>query len=258
MRLPTTQTSFQRARRTAQRAPGRPPQRSQLLDRPEIWEGLERAVRPHAALLDDRQRADVDETLRADLVSEYDARFLVAHLQRLPIDFSAPFQAALASWNTDEELHCRGFAHVVAAVHERRSCDVLDELQAREQAVDFEPLAELFEDEFSIACLFAYDEIATVRAYRANAPHYELLGGELVRFTRQVTADEGAHCGNFLDVVRREHGHRRHDVERVVERIRGTEGLEYRNTFVLDHDDNVWSEAIFDDAARLVLRHAAR
>jgi hypothetical protein len=215
-------------------------------------------MEPHLARLTGEQRAALDTTLRADLVSEFDARYLAAHLDGLGLDFTPTFRKALASWSRDESLHCLGFSYAYAALHGREQSTVLEELDARAAEVDFGPLAHLFQDEFSIACLIAYDEIATVSAYRANAPQYAWLGPEFTAFTRQVTGDEGQHCGSFLHVLKTEHAHRLAEVDSAVDRIHGAEGIQYRNTFVLDHDDDVWSHGIFDEAARLVRRHLAR
>ena len=56
---------------------------------------------------------------------------------------------------------------------------------------DFGPIAHLFRDEFTILCLGAYDELATVRAYRANLPKYEKLGPE---FRERSDEIEAARC----------------------------------------------------------------
>jgi len=236
----------------------RPPRPSALSTDPACWSELVRSLQPYLARLTGDERAALDETLRADLVSEYDARYLAVYLADLRLDFTPAFRAALASWQRDEELHCLGFSHVYAALHGRSQDAVLGALETRAADVDFAPLAHLFEDEFSIACLLAYDEIATVSAYRANTPRYTWLGPEFTAFARQVTVDEGEHSGSFLRVVKREHRHRLPEVARVVERIRSVEGVPYRNTFVLDHDDGVWSDRVFDEAARLVHRHLMR
>ena len=43
----------------------------------------------------------------------------------------------------------------------------------------------------------------------------------------------------------------------VLERIRGSEGQPYRGTFVLDHDEDLYTDKVFDDAERILLRSLA-
>lgn len=230
------------------------PPRSALLGTPSPWTALSRSVAEHAARLGQREHAILEPILWADLVSEYDARFLGEYLRRVERPFSPGFRLRVQSWEADEALHCEGFRSIWRAFAGTPRAELEERLAARATAVDFAPLAELFEDEFAIACLFAYDELATVRAYRLNLARYAWLGPELLAFVRVVTADEGRHYRSFVDLLRGEHAHRRGDVARVVERIRGTEGVPYANTFVLDHDDEVWEESVFDDAARILRR----
>ena len=197
--------------------------------------------------------------LWADLSSEYDARFLEAYLADGALPLGALFRSTLARWARDEAEHQVGFELVYQATF----CEPQGELEARlatrRAGVDFAPLEHLLVDEFHLTCLLAYDELATVRAYRANLPRYALLGPEVLRFVQSVTADEGKHYAAFLHVARTEHPQRLAEGAEIVTRIRGTEGLAYANTFLLDHDDAdpVWSDAIFDDAARILTRALA-
>ena len=231
------------------------PLASLIRDDPESWAALRAGVAARAAEMGGTEREELAALLYPDLFSEYDARFLSAFVRSLDCRLSPHFCACEHVWNRDEELHYTGFrvAYGVLTVQSEESIDA--RMAARASDVRFEPLRALFEDEFHIACLVAYDELATVRAYRANAPTYERLGPEMVAFVKRVTADEGRHYRNFFRLIRDRHAHRLDELGDVLERIRAHEGIPYGNTFVLDHDDDVWSDEIFDDAMETLRRH---
>ena len=224
-------------------------------DDARTWACLDRSVRRRTASMSEDERAWFHELLYPDLFSEYDARFLSAYVRTLPIELSAEFRECERAWGSDEALHYKGFRVAYGAVFDRNGDDLDAEMATRESGADFEALADLFEDEFSIACLLAYDELATVRAYRANREGYARLGPEMKELVRQVTADEGRHYRNFFNLVRTKHSDRLGDVDATIARIRDREGVSYRNTFVLDHDDDVWSEELFDESAAVLRRH---
>lgn len=216
------------------------------------WRGVPESARQHLERLPARSRAEVRGVLREDLTSEYDARFLSAHLRSLPFPLTPAFRRAEAVWAVDEERHYRACRAVV------EHCFDFDPAILTERRPDFGPLAHLFEDEFSILCLAAYDELATVRAYRANLPRYALLGPALVRWVRGVIADEAWHYARFLEVAVTEHRHRLAGSRAVVQRIRASERVPYAATFVLDHDDPVFTEEMFDGAAAVLCRQLER
>ena len=112
----------------------------------------------------------------------------------------------------------------------------------------------LFGGEFEICCLLAYDELATVRGYHVNLDLYDRLGPEFGSFVRGVIADEGRHWGAFMELLRTSHRDRLGEAPDVIARIRAAEGTPYRATFVLDHDEALYTDEIFDDAARVLLR----
>jgi len=220
----------------------------------EFGPKLVRSVRAAAARLTPGQLKSLQEVLWADLFSEYDARHLSEFVRSLKAPFGAHFWACETRWAKDEELHYLGFRTIYGAAFARSPESLEIELAARAAQVDFGPIADLFEDEFAAACLLAYDELATVRAYRASYDSYALLGPEMMSFIRKVTADEGRHFRNFMKLLREEHSGRLDELPRIIKRIRSREGQPYGNTFVLDHDDGVWNDAIFDDAAAVLLR----
>lgn len=219
-----------------------------LLGSAQDFEGLGESVRPNVAALEEEERAGLERLIYPDVFSEYDARHLSAHVRTLDVHLGEHFWACEEHWADDEELHYLGFRSIYAPLSGRTQADIRDEMNARRSS--FAPIAHLFADEFRIACLMAYDELATVRAYRSGHRRYARLGPEVLAFVQLVTADEGRHYRNFVKLLRQEHAHRLHEVGDVIAEIRATEGTSYGNTFVLDHDDDVWSESIFDDAAR--------
>ena len=192
-------------------------------------------------------------TLWDDVTSEYDARLLSRHLGRLDLDLSPAFRAAERLWARDEASHSEGFLALYEALFDPGSRRAR-QLEARR--ADFRPLSHLFEDEFSILVLLAYDELATVRAFTANLPLYDGLGRAAGRFVRRVIADEAWHYSKFLAVAREGHAHRLPEAAGHVERVRAAEGGPYLNTFVLDHEgDGVWNDEIYDRAAEVLLGH---
>ncbi len=221
----------------------------------EAWQALECDVGLHAARLSKPDREALEEVLFLDLSSEFDARFYSIHVRQLGIELSSAFLNFEPEWARDEAKHMDGFRRTLKAGFgwsEQR----MAELNGRRS--NFEPLAHLFRDEFAILCLSAYDELATVRAYLGNMHHYRKLGPAFLRFLRSVIADEGWHYSRFLDVIRKQHAHRLGEARSMVQEIRSAEGTPYASTFVLDHDDDVWSDAIFDEAEQVLLRALER
>lgn len=196
----------------------------------------------------------IEEILFEDVASEYDARFLAAHLRGLACEFSPEFRSAVADWERDEELHYRAVLQVYLRDFDPARA-VFERLAGRRP--DFAPLGGLFTDEFSIAVLFAYDELCTVQAYTKNLPHYDAHDPELGERIRGIISDEGRHYAAFLRVARRRRRGAR-ELAAVLARIRDTAGTPYAATFVLDHDDReLFDEAVHERAVR-VLRRALR
>lgn len=218
-------------------------------------QAVRRAMAPFAAALSPEDRATVADVLLWDLLSEYDARFFSDYLPTLGIEFSEQFLQVERAWASDEERHYVFFHEAYDEVH-GLTRELLAELEARR--ADFGPIAHLFEDEFSIACLGAYDELATVRAFRKNLPNYDKLGPEFGDLIRKIIADEARHYHRFLRVLQTEHAHRAGEAPHVIARIRATEGTAYANTFVLDHDDPIFTDDIYDEAEAILLRHVQR
>lgn len=222
---------------------------------PEAAPGIEEIAveaRRRLAGLAPEVRQQLEASLRDDMVTEYDARFLVEYLESLDVPLSAGFEACLSAWYQDEVRHFSSFRCIV------ETClgDAAPELEARRP--DFSGVRHLFQGEFEILCLLAYDELATLRGYRGNLPLYDLLGDALGAFVRRVIGDEAGHYAGFRALLIEKHGDRLHEVEDVVRSIRATEGTPYKATFVLDHDDPVYGDHIFDEAARVLVTQMRR
>lgn len=199
--------------------------------------------------------AKLREELLHDAVTEYDGRLLTAHVDALPFELTPAARAAFDVWDRDERRHHDGFRLALTALFD----DIEPELaRCAGRRADFEPLAEFFEDEFTLMLLGAYDELCTVRGYRKNLPLYDTLGPAFGRYVRHVIADEAWHYSLFLDVLRREHAHRRADAPAWLTRLRAAEAIPYSATFVFDHDDKeLYSDDIGAAAQRILLRQFA-
>lgn len=215
---------------------------------------IKASVAEHAGTLPAELADDLRHCLWEDVASEYDARFLGDRLAGLGFEFSAGFRAAVETWERDELGHhfCSRTAWIAAFGRER----ALD-LRLAARRPDFAPLAAFFEDEFTILCLLAYDELATVRAYRANLPLYEPLGRPFMALMHRIMADEARHYASFLSLARSEHPERAVDAGRVISSLRAV-GVPYAATFVLDHDDPIFTSDLLDETARILRVHLAR
>ncbi len=216
------------------------------------WDGLEQAVEVHFRGLDGATRARLRELLWVDLSSEYDARFLSDYVHGLGLPLSRAFLDMERAWAAEEDLHYR----VARRVRERLFGWTEGERRAfEERRPDFGALAHLFADEFAITCLIAYDELCTVHGYRANLSLYDRLGPDFGRFLRRVIADEALHYKRALDVLAAGHRHRAAELPALLARIRAAETVPYRNTFVMDHDEDIYTPAVCARAARTLLAH---
>ena len=201
--------------------------------------------------LSSEQRDELEALLWYDVCAEYDARFYSAFLRTCGIPLSDAFLEVERHWAADEERHFELLRDAYARFF-GWGRDQAARLRARRP--DFDPLAHLFADEFAVLCLGTYDELVTVRGYRANFGTYGLLGPDFERLMRRITADEGLHYKAFQRLLREHHAHRLPEVPAQLERIRATEGTPYKATFVLDHDDPVYDEAIYDEVVELLSR----
>lgn len=217
---------------------------------PRGWRLSETLGDPAAVACPAALRAQARTTLHDDVTSEFDARFFDEYVRaRLP-RMSTEFAAILTEWSRDEAHHYSAFRTIYEAAFPNET-GAFEGLRGRQP--DFTLLEHLFDDEFQVLVLLAYDELGTVRAFQENFPLYDAMGAGVGRVVRRVVADEARHYASFLQVLRSRHSHRFGEAAEAVQRVRAAEEHPYRSTFVLDHDgDAVWSDAICDRAARVL------
>ncbi len=213
-----------------------------------------RSIAEHASRLGEEERAELDSTIRLDVQSEFDARFLAEHLKGQDWSMTGAMAEALELWQEDEELHKSLFLQVYGAAFPERIGELRQNLVQRDQGVAFEPLKHLMGDEFEVLCLLAYDELATVKAYQALLPQYFKLGPGMEPVLKLVIRDEGRHYATFARLLREHHAGRMGETTAQIEKIRASEGTPYANTFVLDHDYGVWTDSIFDRSVNQLMR----
>ena len=222
-------------------------------------------------------RAALADLLWYDVSTEYDARHLTDHLRRRG-GFGAAFWRAHGLWAEEERRHHEGFLAVLEALFGRAAIGAaLEEagsgaavgpddgppptwrglLAAR--AYDPAPLAGVLADELGVLVCGAYDELVTVRAYRANLPVYDRLGPLVARFVRAVIADEATHYARFLEVLCGDHGARLAEVPARLAAVRAAgAAAPYGNMFLLDHHGPEYTTALEDAAARALLGQVAQ
>ncbi|MGB0653013.1 MAG: hypothetical protein ACPGQL_07410 [Thermoplasmatota archaeon] len=192
--------------------------------------------------------------------SEYDSRFFEAYL-RSRDDLSHDFLAFLDAWSEDEVRHSRGFARIYAALFDKDFEALWSALPERAADSDFSGVDHLFEDEFHILVLFAFDELCTTRAYcQERDQYFEQYGGGLLwDWISNVARDEAYHMANCIRLLRRHHAHRLHEVPAVFEKLKALahQDLPYMGTFVLDQslylDDPEYVTGIMDEVTRRLL-----
>ncbi|MDF1838747.1 MAG: hypothetical protein P1V35_12825 [Planctomycetota bacterium] len=234
--------------------PPHPPSISQLKPRDGLSSSDLRSIAQHARGLGSADFAELEATIRLDVQSEFDARFLAEYLDHQDWDLSPELRGALDQWLQEEELHQSLFRQVYGAAFPDKCAKLSAELLQRDQDVAFEPLQHLMRDEFEVLCLLAYDELATVKAYQALLPQYLMLGPSMGPLLKRVIRDEGRHYATFARILREQHADRLSETPALIEKIRASEGMPYANTFVLDHDYGVWTDSIFDRSVEQLKR----
>lgn len=221
--------------------------------RPELTPAqLADRVSAHVASLSAADHERLRRILWEDVTSEFDERFLTSYLESSGLEFTEAFRRTIHSWSFEERRHHEGFRAVYAR-HFGSESEVQERLA--ERTPDFTGFEALLGDEFRIACLAAYDEYATVRVYTRYLEYYDLLGPEFGHFVRRVIRDEAHHYANFMATASSEFPDRRVEVPKILDEIRALEGKPYRATFLLDHDDPVFSSQILARAEQALLRH---
>lgn len=218
-------------------------------------------VRAHRSRVLERSpkdRAALAELLWYDTSTEYDARHLTHLLESRRVDFSPAFWAAHGRWAAEEERHHAGFLAVLEALF-GESAGGSESLTWRARLATRRPepraLAAALEDELDVLLAGAYDELVTVRAYRANLETYDSLGQVMARFVRLVIADEAGHYASFLELLQRQH---RSQLDQAPERLarlrRMMDPEPYGGVFLFDHQGPEYTRALTDRAEAILLR----
>lgn len=212
------------------------------------------SIAQHAKLLGEKERVELEATLRVDVESEFDARFLAEYLGTRDWPMTEALRVTLQRWLIDENLHQKLFLQVYEAAFPDTYETLLQDLLGRDHKVVFGPLEHLMGDEFEVLCLLAYDELSTVKAYQALIPQYLQLGPSMGPLLYMVIRDEGRHYAAFARLLRSQHAGRISESAAQIEKIRAAEGTPYANTFVLDHDCDDWTDTILDEAVSQLKR----
>ena len=205
-------------------------------DAAALFEGVTR----DDVALSDREVASLEQFFWFDLCAEWDSRNLHRHLHERGDEYSPEFLAFEEAWYLDEINHAEGFLAIYAMLYGEERAATIARLEAREPA--FEELASFFGDEFRLALLFAYDELATTRAYKLDAELYDRMGHPVFSdWIRRLLRDEGYHHANAVEVIRRLHAHRLGEVSRhVADFVSWDSGHnKYQATFLFDHEWDV-------------------
>ena len=221
------------------------------------------------ARFDEGGLAALADLLWYDVSTEYDARHLTDHLrgrQAAGERFGEAFWRAHGLWAEEERRHHEGFLVALevlfgevgrgAAVAE--TPDVPEGATWREllaaRRYDPAPLGGVLADEVGVLVCGAYDELVTVRAYRANLHVYDRLGQLFARFVRAVIADEALHYARFLEVLVADHPGALGEVAGRLAAVRATGAVApYGNMFLLDHHGPEYTAALCESAARALL-----
>jgi len=194
-----------------------------------------------------------------DLAAEWDARLLQAHLVEGDRGFSQEFHAFLRVWAEDEEQHTEGLLRLYSLVTGEPSDSVRSRLMAREG--DFRAVESLFDGEFEVLVLLAYDEAMSTAGYGEDIPFYRSLGpASFGRLLRELKNDEAMHYRNAVELLVLAHSDRLAEVPEVVARaVKFDEAQEeYRATFVLDHATDQFDGARMERVGASVVRTIQR
>ncbi len=194
-----------------------------------------------------------------DLCAEWDSTYLHDEIHRGESPWSQEFLAFEQAWFEDEINHAEGFLALFCLLYEEDEALVRQRL--RERTPDFAPLAEFLHDEWGLSLLFAYDELATMRAYHIDVALYQSLGtSELSRFIRLLLRDETYHHANAVDLVLRQEGLVFEKVSHLIDRFLAYDQQDprYQATFVFDHEWAHVGEDFFLETAKMLKERLAK
>lgn len=199
------------------------------------------------------KREFLKDLLWNDASTEYDARFLTAWLhteepKRGP--FSKAFWVVHDLWSFEEERHYRGLFAVLAAVFPETDWRA----RLNDRVPSFDHLESSLPDEFSVLVTGAFDELVTVRAYRANLDVYGKVGPEFSRFVKLMIADEALHYARFLGCLKAGNQQRSAEASAVIRSVRlAAAGSPYGATFLLDYDAPEYTDTLLAKAESILV-----
>ncbi len=229
------------------------------MPRTRSWESsvVLRGVTRSEIAVDDRALEQPRQLFEFDMYTEYDSEHFCRYLERRRANgmrFTPEFLAFERVWRRDERNHYLGYRHLLEICGGPSE----DESHQRmlERAADFSPIEQYLEDEFTICCVLAYDEIVTANSCRMDFPLFASFGAPRLRkWIRLVARDEAFHFLNVLDVVRLRHAHRIASVPSVLAALRRYDGAgnPYLSTFVMDHDPERFAPDLLDGYCNRIL-----
>jgi hypothetical protein len=100
----------------------------------------------------------------------------------------------------------------------------------------------------------AFDELVTVRAYRANLGVYGIVGPEFSRFVKLMIADEALHYARFLGCLKAGNQQRSAEASAVIRSVRlAAASSPYGATFRLDYDDPEYTDTLLAKAESILV-----
>lgn len=205
-------------------------------DARELFAGITRSD----VTLEDEELAELDSFFWFDLCAEWDSRHLHEYLHARGDSYTREFLDYEEAWYADELNHAEGFLALYGLLYGETREEIVARLDAREP--NFDDVESFFGDEFRLALLFAYDELATTRAYKIDVALYDRMGHPVFgEWIRRLLKDEGYHHTNAVEVLRRCHAHRMGEVKDHVEDFVSWDlgDHKYRATFLFDHEWDV-------------------
>jgi len=223
------------------------------------WQSCEILLDNKHILVPEANGHHIRQVLFFDLLSEYDARIFSAYIDASDLQLSESFQARQKEWLIDEANHFDGFK--IVNLRLGRTAEEVEVATLGRFGV-FDEVDHLLTDEFSTAILLAYDEMATVEGYKADLEMYDSFGEEMSRFIRLVIADEAQHYYKFLSLLKNLHSHRLGEVGEKLKLIREADAAlrqkPYAATFVLDHEEAVFTDELLDGVVTILKKQLSR
>ena len=188
-----------------------------------------------------------------DTALEFDAILLANHIREIVKRPSSEFSEFVRTWEQDEAAHYEGFAtlYALSTPNFNLGRQKIDVAMARRLA-DFNDMAGVKFDEFSICLMFAYDELMNSWAYKGVYAFYDSFNEPMIsRWIRQLARDGARHSLMAINVLKQRHHHRFSEASGLLHDIVAldTNRKAYAGTFVLDRGSDM-SNAAWNEGRR--------